>query len=107
MRTVIGLFGSADQAQKALEAFVEFGAVREQITLLARQDDQSDFDRAIKDYNVRTDGLGDGDERALLVITVNSTFDADHARDMMLTYKALTVATRSKVWPHKRSVNLV
>lgn len=107
MRTVIGLFDHADQAREALESFVEFGAAPEQMSLLTHADDASGFDRAIADYRVRAgDGAG-GDERALLAITVNSTFDADHARDRMLSHGALTVATRSKVWPHKRVVNLV
>ena len=45
MRTVIGLFEGADQAREALDDLVEFGAVQEQITLLARRDDSSAFDR--------------------------------------------------------------
>jgi len=107
MRTVIGLFEGADQAREALDDLVEFGAVREQITLLARRDDSSAFDRAIADYRIQANGAAQGDESVLLIITVLSTFDADLARDTMVRHGAKTVATRVKVWPHKRVVKLL
>jgi len=107
MRTVIGLFEGADQAREALDDLVGFGAAQEQITLLARRDDSSAFDRAIADYRVQANGTGQGDESVLLIITVLSTFDADLARDTMVRHGAKTVASRIKVWPHKRVVNLL
>lgn len=99
MRAVIGVFSRAEQAREALDEFAMFGAVREQIRLLTHHDDAGAIDRAISEYNIRVNNSENKGERALLVLNVLSTTDADRARDIMVAHGALTVAVRSTLWP--------
>lgn len=106
MRAVIGLFSQADQAREALDSFAIFRNARERIRVLAHQDDAETFDRVMSDYNVQVNNVEQHGGRTLLVLNVVSTADVNRARDLMVAHGALTVLSRSRVWPDALVIQL-